>query len=137
MCVCVDSGGRVQNQAGVLPVEWKLVRELRRAQVEMRMFAFEHAPPAIANFGLFMYNLVGKWPATRWGTLNSAPTLCFARDHLGSHLEDRLRAVPSGTHEVFDPASEPGERAQTRRTRFGIDDEKTKAALCAMVAYGD
>mmetsp|Transcript_14294 Transcript_14294/g.41258 ORF Transcript_14294/g.41258 Transcript_14294/m.41258 type:complete len:502 (+) Transcript_14294:92-1597(+) len=116
---------------------WRRIPVYCSHHVEMRMFAFEHAPPAIANFGLFMYNLVGKWPATRWGTLNSAPTLCFARDHLGSHLEDRLRAVPSGTHEVFDPASEPGERAQTRRTRFGIDDEKTKVVLMVQRLSGE
>ena len=26
---------------------------------------------------------MGLGPAIKWGTLNAAPTLCFARDHLG------------------------------------------------------
>ena len=29
------------------------------------------------------YDLLGLAPAVKWGTLNAAPTLCFARDHLG------------------------------------------------------
>lgn len=63
---------------------WRRIPVYCSHHVEMSMFAHEHVPVRpVANFGLFMYNLIGKWPAIKWGTLNSAPTLCFARDHLG------------------------------------------------------
>jgi len=116
---------------------WRQIPVYCSHHVEMKMFAFEHAPAFVAHFGLFMYNLLGKWPAARWGALNSAPTLCFARDHLGKHLEDKLRAVPSGTHEVFTPEAEPGEREQVRSTRFGVDSEKTKVILMVQRLSGE
>ena len=37
--------------------------------------------------------MLGLWPAIKWGTLNSAPTLCFARDHLGKDARVRMLAL--------------------------------------------
>merc|ERR1712226_465419 len=74
----------------------------------------------IYKVGMFFYNLLCKWPSTYWGTLNSAPTLCFAKAHCGAAYESRLRCVPSGTHEYFtDVPSSKSERQDVRRSRFG------------------
>eukprot|EP00931_Biecheleriopsis_adriatica_P030134 TRINITY_DN17786_c0_g1_i1.p1 TRINITY_DN17786_c0_g1~~TRINITY_DN17786_c0_g1_i1.p1 ORF type:complete len:510 (-),score=94.80 TRINITY_DN17786_c0_g1_i1:43-1572(-) len=110
---------------------WRRIPVYCSHHVEMNMFAHEHVPFApVADFGLFMYNLIGKLPAIRWGTLNSAPTLCFARDHLGKEHEERLRRVPSGTHEVFSPTpSSASERRDVRLAKFGVDSEKVKVIL--------
>ncbi|CAK0890791.1 unnamed protein product [Prorocentrum cordatum] len=97
--------------------------------VEMQMFAHEHVPFApVCHFGLFMYNIIAKWPASRWGTLNAAPTLVFAKDHLGTSNEERLRRVPSGSHDVFKPEhASQAERREVRLKRFGVDSDATKA----------
>jgi len=118
---------------------WRRIPVYCSHHVEMAMFAHEHVPFApVCNFGMFMYNLIGKWPAMRWGTLNSAPTLCFARDHLGKEYEDRLRRVPSGTHEVFTPQpDDPNERRDVRSKRFGVTDDKTKVVLMVQRLSGE
>eukprot|EP00928_Gymnodinium_smaydae_P042070 TRINITY_DN2838_c0_g6_i1.p2 TRINITY_DN2838_c0_g6~~TRINITY_DN2838_c0_g6_i1.p2 ORF type:complete len:541 (-),score=73.00 TRINITY_DN2838_c0_g6_i1:83-1618(-) len=116
----------------VLPLcAWRRIPVYCSHHVEMDMFAHKHvAFPAIARFGLFMYDLIGKWPAVIWGTMNAAPTLCFARDHLGRSLDETLRRVPSGTHDIFTvvPGS-AGEREEVRRTRFGVEDGAARVIL--------
>lgn len=118
---------------------WRRIPVYCSHHVEMQVFAHKHVPvKPICNFGLFMYNLIGKWPATRWGTLNSAPTLCFAREHIGKEYEQKLRRVPSGTHDVFTPeASSATERRDVRLSRFGVDDEKTKVILMVQRLSGE
>jgi len=110
---------------------WRRIPVYCSHHVEMGIFAHKHVQiRPIADFGLFMYNLIGKWPALRWGALNAAPTLCFARDHLGKEYEDKLRRVPSGTHDVFTPEpSSATERRDVRLARFGVDSEDTKVIL--------
>lgn len=110
---------------------WRCIPVYCSHHVEMDIFAHKHvAYRSIAQFGLFMYNMIGKWPAIFWGTLNAAPTLCFARAHLGAEHEKVLRRVPSGTHEVFRPEpSSATERRDVRLARFGVDDEETKVIL--------
>jgi len=110
---------------------WRRIPVYCSHHVEMAIFGHKHVPvPAIADFGLFMYNLIGKWPALRWGALNAAPTLCFAREHCGKQYEEKLRRVPSGTHDVFTPEpTSATERRDVRLARFGVDDEKTKVIL--------
>jgi len=110
---------------------WRRIPVYCSHHVEMSIFAHKHVTVRpIAEFGLFMYNSIGKWPALRWGALNAAPTLCFARDHLGKEYEDTLRRVPSGTHDVFSPEpSSSTERRDVRLSRFGVDDENTKVIL--------
>lgn len=118
---------------------WRRIPVYCSHHVEMSMFAHQHVPlQPIADFGMFMYNLIGKWPAIRWGTLNSAPTLCFAREHLGAEHEERLRRVPSGTHDVFksEPASAT-ERRDVRLSKFGVDDESTKVILMVQRLSGE
>lgn len=110
---------------------WRRIPVYCSHHVEMHIFAHQHVPiKPVAEFGLFMYNLIGKWPAIRWGTLNAAPTLCFARDHMGAEHEATLRRVPSGTHDVFcvQPTA-PTERRDVRLKRFGVDDDGTKVIL--------
>jgi len=124
----------------VLPLcAWRRIPVYCSHHVEMSMFARNHVPvEPIVNFGMFMYNLIGKWPATRWGALNSAPTLCFARAHLGTEHEERLRRVPSGTHDVFSPDPDsPDERQQVRLSRFKVKDETTKVALMVQRLSGE
>mmetsp|Transcript_54802 Transcript_54802/g.117009 ORF Transcript_54802/g.117009 Transcript_54802/m.117009 type:complete len:521 (-) Transcript_54802:111-1673(-) len=118
---------------------WRRIPVYCSHHVEMKMFAHEHVPfTPVCNFGLFMYNLIGKWPAIRWGTLNAAPTLVFARDHLGKEHEDTLCRVPSGTHDVFSPImSSPSERDEVRSTRFGVQDNKTKVILMVQRLSGE
>jgi len=118
---------------------WRSIPVYCSHHVEMQIFAHKHVPfRPVCEFGLFMYNLIGKWPAIRWGTLNSAPTLCFARDHLGKEHEERLRRVPSGTHDVFKhEADDPNERSDVRRKRFGVEDEKTKVILMVQRLSGE
>eukprot|EP00440_Ansanella_granifera_P074393 gb/GFBE01080731.1/.p1 GENE.gb/GFBE01080731.1/~~gb/GFBE01080731.1/.p1 ORF type:complete len:514 (+),score=100.84 gb/GFBE01080731.1/:1-1542(+) len=110
---------------------WRRIPVYCSHHVEMNMFAHELVSmKPVADFTLFMYNLIGKWPAIRWGTLNSAPTLCFARDHLGKEHEAKLRRVPSGTHDVFSPTpSSASERRDVRLAKFGVDSEDTKVML--------
>jgi len=107
--------------------------------VEMSMFAKEHVPiPAVCAFGMFTYNLIGKWPAMLWGTLNSAPTLCFARDHMVGADEALLRRVPSGTHDVFQPKPmSDTERSEVRKNKFKVTDEKTKVVLMVQRLSGE
>lgn len=118
---------------------WRRIPVYCSHHVEMDIFAVKHVPfVPVCKFGLFMYNLIGKWPAIYWGTLNSAPTLCFARAHLGQQHEERLRRVPSGTHDVF--TSEPSsstERQDVRLSRFGVDDEFTKVVLMVQRLSGE
>jgi glycosyltransferase involved in cell wall biosynthesis len=124
----------------VLPLcAWRRIPVYCSHHVEMEMFARKLVPvDAIVNFGLFMYNLIGKWPAKYWGTLNAAPTLCFAREHLGKELEPRLRQVPSGTHDVFTakPAT-ADERETVRRSRFGVHEATTKVILMVQRLSGE
>lgn len=110
---------------------WRCIPVYCSHHVEMDIFAHKHVGYRwVANFGLFMYNLIGKWPAIYWGTLNSAPTLCFAKSHMGADRAEFLRRVPSGTHEVFRPEpNSPEERRDVRLSRFKVDDEKTKVIL--------
>lgn len=124
----------------VLPLcAWRRIPVYCSHHVEMTMFANQHVPfPLVCSFGMFMYNLIGKWPAMMWGTLNSAPTLVFARDHLGEELEDRLRRVPSGTHDVFRPTpASDNERAEVRKNKFKVTDEKTKVVLMVQRLSGE
>lgn len=126
--------------AFVLPLcAWRRIPVYCSHHVEMSMFAYQHAkPPIVADFGLFMYNLIGKWPAIQWGTLNSAPTLVFARDHLGREHEELLRRVPSGTHDVFSPTPQrENERAEVRKNKFKVTDEKTKVTLMVQRLSGE
>jgi len=118
---------------------WRRIPVYCSHHVEMQIFAHKHVKvKPIAEFGLFMYNLIGKWPALRWGALNSAPTLCFAREHCGPEYEDRLRRIPSGTHDVFRPEPDSStERRDVRLTRFGVDDETTKVILMVQRLSGE
>lgn len=71
---------------------------------------------------------MGLGPAIKWGTLNAAPTLCFARDHLGKENEEKLRRVPSGTHDIFTKTpSSATERRDVRLAKFKVDNEEDKA----------
>lgn len=118
---------------------WRRIPVYCSHHVEMEIFARKHVPyRQVCDFGMFMYNLIGKWPAVRWGTLNAAPTLCFARDHLGAEHEERLRRVPSGTHDVFrvEPATAT-ERRDVRLARFGVDDDKTKVIIMVQRLSGE
>ncbi|CAE8615762.1 unnamed protein product, partial [Polarella glacialis] len=110
---------------------WRRIPVYCSHHVEMDMFA-NHLVPyrSVVNFAILAYNIIGKWPAVRWGTLNAAPTLCFARDHLGAENEATLRAVPSGTHDVFTPEkATPTERRDIRLAKFGVDSEDVKVTL--------
>lgn len=124
----------------VLPIcAWRGIPTYCSHHVEMDMFAHKLVSfEPLVQFGLFMYNLLGKWPAAQWGTLNSAPTLCFAQEHLGMKLAPRLRRVPSGTHAVFTatPAS-PEERQDVRRKLFGVDDNTTKVIVMVQRLSGE
>jgi len=96
----------------------------------------KHAPYPLDRVGLFLYDLITKWPAVYWATLNAAPTICFAKAHCGAKsppaLEGRLRCVPSGTHEVFVSTPESkDERQRIRRDKFFVEDDETK--VCLMV----
>jgi len=124
----------------VLPLcAWRRIPVYCSHHVEMSMFAHNHVPVRpIAEFGLLMYDLISKWPAKKWGTLNSAPTLCFARAHLGSEHEATLRRVPSGTHDIFSPTcGSPDERQQVRFSYFKVESEKTKVALMVQRLSGE
>mmetsp|Transcript_93354 Transcript_93354/g.237615 ORF Transcript_93354/g.237615 Transcript_93354/m.237615 type:complete len:417 (+) Transcript_93354:3-1253(+) len=118
---------------------WRRIPVYCSHHVEMNMFAHEHVPFApVVKFGMFTYNLIGKWPAIKWGTLNAAPTLVFARDHLGKEHEKNLRRVPSGTHDVFTPKMDnPNERQEVRSKRFGVQDDKTKVILMVQRLSGE
>jgi glycosyltransferase involved in cell wall biosynthesis len=57
---------------------------------------------------------------------------------LGAQLEDRLRRVPSGTHDVFRPeAKSATERRDVRQARFGVSDEHTKVILMVQRLSGE
>jgi len=118
---------------------WRRIPVYCSHHVEMSIFGRKHVPvKPVCDFGFFMYNLLGRWPAMRWGALNAAPTLCFARDHLGKELEDRLRCVPSGTHDIFTPEQGTAtERRDVRLSRFGVDDEETKVILMVQRLSGE
>ncbi|CAK9067158.1 2-Diacylglycerol 3-glucosyltransferase) (UDP-glucose:1 [Durusdinium trenchii] len=110
---------------------WRRIPVYCSHHVEMNMFAYKLVPIRwVATFGLKMYDLLGLAPAVKWGTLNAAPTLCFARDHLGKENEAKLRRVPSGTHDIFTatPKSET-ERKDVRLAKFGVDSEDDKVIL--------
>lgn len=110
---------------------WRRIPTYCSHHVEMEMFS-KHAPPGLDKVGLFLYGIISKWPAVNWATLNAAPTLCFAKAHCGTQYEDRLRCVPSGTHDVFTRTPESkDERERVRRERFGVDSDDTK--VCLMV----
>jgi len=123
----------------MLVCQWRGIPVYCSHHVEMSMFAQKHVPFApVCNFGLFMYNLLCKWPAHRWGALNAAPTLCFARDHLGTEKEDTLRRVPSGTHDVFNTTpDEPNERENVRTQMFGVQDPKVRVMLMVQRLSGE
>lgn len=124
----------------VLPLcAWRRIPVYCSHHVEMSMFAKEHVPiPAVCNFGMFMYNMIGKWPAMQWATLNAAPTLVFARDHCVGHDEALLRRVPSGAHDIFNskPSSD-NERSEVRKNKFKVTDEKTKVVLMVQRLSGE
>lgn len=72
-------------------------------------------PPAAARryarfkplraFGLFSYDLLARWPATRGGTVNAAPTLKFLRAHMRCDPA-RERRIPTGVNvSTFTPHS--------------------------------
>lgn len=74
-----------------------------------------------------MYGAVAKWPASLLATRNAAPTLAFAREHLGCRRQAELRQVPSGTHDLFEPKlSNPTEREEIRREVFNVDSDDVK-----------
>ncbi|CAE7646537.1 Tent2 [Symbiodinium sp. CCMP2456] len=110
---------------------WRRIPVYCSHHVEMNMFAYKLVPiRPVAEFGLRMYDMLGLWPAIKWGTLNSAPTLCFARDHLGKEHEAKLRRVPSGTHSTFTPTpASSTERRDVRLAKFGVDNEEEKVLL--------
>jgi len=118
---------------------WRHIPVYCSHHVELEMFAHEHVRiKPIANFGIFMYNVVAKWPAMIWGTLNSAPTLIFAKQHIGAEYEKTLRCVPSGTHDHFRPTLETkDERRTVRSERFGVDDDNTKVAIMVQRLSGE
>jgi len=118
---------------------WRRIPVYCSHHVEMQMFAHEHVPFApVCHFGLFMYNIIAKWPASRWGTLNAAPTLVFAKDHLGTSNEERLRRVPSGSHDVFKPEhASQAERREVRLKRFGVDSDATKVIIMVQRLSGE
>jgi glycosyltransferase involved in cell wall biosynthesis len=108
---------------------WRRIPTYCSHHVEMDIFS-KHAPYPLDKVGLFLYDLITKWPAVYWSTLNAAPTLCFAKAHCGTQYEDRLRCVPSGTHDVFTRTPEtPDERKCVRSEMFGVEDDKTKVVL--------
>lgn len=117
---------------------WRRIPTYCSHHVEMDIFS-KHAPYPLDKVGLVMYDVICKWPAVYLSSLNAAPTLCFAkahcRDMFGQSppaLEERLRCVPSGTHDVFTAKVEtPDERQRVRKEKFGIEDENTK--VCLMV----
>jgi len=114
---------------------WRRIPTYCSHHVAMDIFS-KHAPFPLDKIGLFMYDILVMKPAIHWGTLNAAPTLCFAKAHCGPQsppaLEGRLRCVPSGTHDVFTVKPESAdERQRTRREKFGVEDENTK--VCLMV----
>lgn len=113
---------------------WRRIPVYCSHHVEMDMFSSKHTPWPIDQFGIFMYSLVCKWPCTRWATLNAAPTLCFARAHIGEQHESTLRCVPSGTHDVFRAEADAGtdgatERRELRQQWFGVNDDETKVTI--------
>jgi len=108
---------------------WRRIPTYCSHHVEMDMFS-THAPYPLDKIGLALYNAATLAPAIQWGTLNAAPTLCFAKAHCGTRLADRLRAVPSGTHDCF--TSEPShekERQEVREARFGVTENDVKVTL--------
>jgi len=108
---------------------WREIPTYCSHHVEMEIFS-THAPYPLDRIGLALYNLVTKGPAVHWGTLNAAPTLCFAKAHCGTRYEDRLRAVPSGTHNIFTPKFHSDEdRREVRASRFGVTDDSVKVTL--------
>jgi len=114
---------------------WRRIPTYCSHHVEMDIFS-KHAPYPLDRVGLFLYDLITKWPAVYWATLNAAPTICFAKAHCGAKsppaLEGRLRCVPSGTHEVFVSTPESkDERQRIRRDKFFVEDDETK--VCLMV----
>lgn len=118
---------------------WRHIPVYCSHHVELEMFAHEHVRvKPIALFGIFMYNLVAKWPAIIWGTLNAAPTLIFAKQHIGEQHEKTLRCVPSGTHDHFRPTPETkDERRAVRSERFGVDDDNMKVAIMVQRLSGE
>jgi glycosyltransferase involved in cell wall biosynthesis len=110
---------------------WRRIPTYCSHHVEMDIFS-KHAPWPLDKIGLFLYDIITKFQAVHWATLNAAPTLCFAKAHCGTAHEDRLRCVPSGTHDVFTRTPEsPDERRRVRSEMFGVEDEETK--VCLMV----
>lgn len=97
--------------------------------VEMDIFS-KHSPWPLDRIGLGLYHYLFLVPALTLGTMNAAPTLCFAKAHCGSFPEDKLRCVPSGTHPVFtSELSSTDERSEVRRSMFGVTDEDTKVVI--------
>lgn len=114
---------------------WRRIPTYCSHHVEMDIFS-KHAPYPLDKVGLFLYHLITKGPAVNWATLNAAPTLCFCKAHCGPNsapvLQDRVRCVPSGTHDVFTSTHESDdERTKIRGEKFGVQDESTK--VCLMV----
>jgi len=110
---------------------WRRIPVYCSHHVEMNIFAYKLVPIRwVASFGLKMYDILGLGPAIKWGTLNAAPTLCFARDHMGKENEAKLRQVPSGTHDIFTavPKSDT-ERRDIRLAKFKVDSEDDKVIL--------
>lgn len=110
---------------------WRRIPVYCSHHVDMEGIPYKHVSfKPLVQVSLFGYNLLAKWPAIYWGTLNSAPTLFYARLHLGDAHEKNLRTVPSGTHEEFSPIpSSPSERQEIRRDRFGVTDDATKVSI--------
>lgn len=110
---------------------WRRIPVYCSHHVEMNIFAYKLVPIRwVASFGLKMYDILGLGPAIKWGTLNAAPTLCFARDHMGKENEAKLRRVPSGTHDIFTAVQKSDtERRDIRLAKFKVDSEDDKVIL--------
>lgn len=83
----------------------------------------------LRTFGLFVYNLLARWPCERGATVNAAPTLQFLRSHIARD-PTRERRIPTGVaHEKFSPRS-PDHRTADRRAlleRIGVPSAAEKA----------
>jgi len=108
---------------------WRRIPVYCSHHVEMEIFCHQYVSRFFAKLGLFLYGFFATWGAARWATVNSAPTLCFARAHIGKEHEERLRQVPSGTHEVFTPAGPSNERKEIRQKKFGVESDDVKVML--------
>lgn len=96
----------------------------------MKQYFKAYSVQVVCVFVTFMYALVAKLPASLLATRNAAPTLAFAREHLGCVREAELRQVPSGTHDLFEPKpSNPTERQEIRREVFHVDSDDVKVLV--------